>query len=129
MVTATRVSSPYCVELSNGRNLVFSDTRKEGKGGDEGMRPHELLESALAACVCISLDMAAEREGVALPETSVEVSIDRLDNETAFNVSLRFAEALSTAQEEFVRGVVRACPVARTLGKPIQIGPAMIVTV
>ena len=108
---------------------MFSDTRKEDKGGDEGMRPHELLESALAACVCMSLDIAAERESVALPEASVEVTIDRLDSETAFNVSLRFAEALTMTQEEFVRGVVRTCPVARTLGKPIQIRSPMIVTI
>ena len=29
--------------------------------GDVGMRPHELLESALAASVCISIDMATQR--------------------------------------------------------------------
>ncbi|WP_245983292.1 OsmC family protein [Trinickia fusca] len=107
---------------------MFSDTRKESKGGDAGMRPHELLESALAACVCMSLDMAAERAGVTLPEGTVEVAINRLDSETAFNVSLRFAAGLSAEQEELVQGVVRTSPVARTLGKPIQVRPAAIVT-
>lgn len=128
MVRASRRGKPYGVEVSNGQNLVLSDTRKEGKGGDAGMRPHELLESALAACICISIDMAAERAGVKLPAVTVEVAIDRRDNETGFDVSLRFAAALSAAQQELVSGAVQASPVARTMAKPVRVRPAVIMT-
>ncbi|AXF24753.1 peroxiredoxin [Burkholderia pyrrocinia] len=128
MVTATRTGKPYSVEVSNGCRFVRSDTRKDGKGGDAGMRPHELLESALAACICMPLDMAAEREQVTLPDATVEVVVDRLGSETVFNVSLRFAEALSASGQARVRDVVRASPVARTLGKPIRVNLAGFVT-
>jgi len=67
MVTAKRCGDRYSVEITNGRNRVLSDTCKNGIGGDAGMRPHELLESALAACVCISIDMATQRAGTNLP--------------------------------------------------------------
>jgi putative redox protein len=90
------------------------------------MRPHELLESALAACVCMSMDMAAERAGVTLPEGSVDVTIERLDQETGFEVSLRFAAALTEAQQELVRNAAQSSPVARTLGKPVKVRPGVI---
>jgi putative redox protein len=37
------------------------------------MRPHELLESALAACVCISIDRATQKAGTNLPPDWVEL--------------------------------------------------------
>lgn len=128
MVTAIRLGRPYCVEIGNGRSLVLSDTQKGGKGGDAGMRPHELLESALAACISMSIDMAAERAAVMLPAGAVEVVIERLDHETGFDVSLHFTGALSTALQALVRGAVQASPVARTLGKSVRVRPAVITT-
>ncbi|CAB3953352.1 hypothetical protein LMG6001_03272 [Achromobacter insolitus] len=126
MVTAKRSGESYCVEVSNGHSVLLSDTQKNGKGGTAGMRPHELLESALAACVCMSMDMAAERVGVTLPEGSVDVTIERLDQETGFEVSLRFAAALTEAQQELVRNAAQSSPVARTLGKPVKVRPGVI---
>ncbi|WP_272546175.1 OsmC family protein [Burkholderia cepacia] len=126
MVTATRLGKPYCVEIDNGRSVVRSDTRKGGQGGDAGMRPHELLESALAACVCMSIDLAARRAGVTLPACTADVTVDRLDHETGFDIALRFAAPLSHAQQTLVRDAVQASPVARTLGKPIRVRPATI---
>ncbi|MGS1109094.1 OsmC family protein [Achromobacter anxifer] len=126
MVTAKRLGEPYRVEVTNGRSVVLSDTQKEGKGGTAAMRPHELLESALAACVCMSVDMAAERAAVTLPEGAVDVAIERLDHETGFEVTLRFAMALTVAQQDLVRRAVQSSPVARTLGKAVRIRPAMI---
>lgn len=126
MVTAKRLGEPYGVEVTNGQNVLLSDTRKGDKGGNTGMRPHELLESALAACVCMSIDMAAERAGIALPESTVDVVIERLDHETGFEVSLRFAAALTAAQLDLVRGAAQASPVARTLGKAVRVWPAVI---
>ncbi|WP_322029462.1 OsmC family protein [Paraburkholderia sp. J76] len=127
MITATRQGEPYCVQLSNGRILVPSDTQKGGNGGTAGMRPHELLESALAACICMSIDMAAERAGATLPTVTVRVAIDRQDRETGFNVSLHFATEPSPAHEALAREAARTSPVAQTLGKPVVIHPAAIV--
>lgn len=126
MVTTARLGKPYCVEIGNGRSVVRADTHKAGKGGDAGMRPHELLESALAACVCMSIDLAAERAGVTLPACTAEVAIDRLEHETGFDIALRFAAPLSHTQQALVRNAVQASPVARTLGRPVRIRPATI---
>ncbi|MFM9894951.1 OsmC family protein [Achromobacter xylosoxidans] len=126
MVTANRVGPSYGVEIGNGQSLVRSDTRKLGAGGDTGMRPHELLESALAACICMSIDMAAQRAAMALPALTVTVALERLDQESGFDVSLRFAAPLSDAQRALAREAVAASPVARTLGKTVRVRPATV---
>ncbi|MFY3630685.1 OsmC family protein [Achromobacter xylosoxidans] len=126
MVTANRVGPSYGVEIGNGQSLARSDTRKLGAGGDTGMRPHELLESALAACICMSIDMAAQRAAMALPALTVTVALERLDHESGFDVSLRFAATLSDAQRALAREAVAASPVARTLGKTVRVRPATV---
>lgn len=126
MVTANRVGPSYGVEIGNGQSVVRSDTRKLGTGGDTGMRPHELLESALAACICMSVDMAAQRVAMALPALTVTVALERLDHESGFDVSLRFAAPLSDAQRALARQAVAASPVARTLGKAVRVRPATV---
>jgi putative redox protein len=124
MVTARRCGERYGVEITNGRNRVVSDTCKNGTGGDTGMRPHELLESALAACVCISIDMAVQRTGANLPPFAVDATVERFDDETSFTVKVQFDGAVSDADREVVRVAARESPVARTLCKPVRVALA-----
>lgn len=126
MVTARREGKAYGVEVSNGLRLLRADTTKNGKPGNTGMRPHDLLESALAACVCMSIDMAAERASVLLPRVVVGVVIERLDDETWFHVSLAFEAPLSPGLQQLALGAVDASPVARTLGKAVHIRPTVV---
>jgi putative redox protein len=122
MVSATRHGERYCTAVTNGRVQLYSDTSKNGVGGTAGMRPHELLESALAACICISIEMAAERAGIALPAIVEEVIVDRRDSETCFNAAVRNVAALGDEARELVLAAVLTSPVARTLGKPVRVG-------
>lgn len=122
MVMAKRAGATYGVEITNGGVRIMADTRKAERGGDAGMRPHELLESALAACICISIEMAAERAGVTLPECTVEVRLNRRDHETRFDVAACFDPALCDAHADLVRAAIAASPVGVTLGRPVRIG-------
>ncbi|WP_431824083.1 OsmC family protein [Burkholderia sp. F1] len=121
MATATTQGARYRVALTAGRHRIVADTCKDGIGGDAGMRPHELLECARAACICMSIEMAADRAGIALPAATVEVTVARHDTETRFNVNVRFDAMLRDAARELVRAAALASPVARTLGKPVQV--------
>ena len=121
MVKATRRGEPYCVTVSNGRFELLADTHKNGTGGAAGMRPHELVESALAACVCISIEMAAARAGVSVPNPVVEVNVERSDEATRFRVAVRCEAPLSDAARVIVRAAVAQSPVAQTLGRAVQV--------
>lgn len=85
------------------------------------MRLHELLECALAACICMSIEMAADRAGIVLPAATVDVTIDRPDTETRFNVSVRFDAMLRDVDWDMMRAAALASPVARTPGTPVQV--------
>lgn len=121
MVVATRRGEPYCVAVTNGRFALLADTQKNGVGGAGGMRPHELLESALAACVCMSIEMAAAREGVTLPDFSVEVNVERGEASTCFHVAVRGERPLPVATRDLVRAAAARSPVACTLGKAVRV--------
>ncbi|KVV38244.1 peroxiredoxin [Burkholderia ubonensis] len=121
MATATRQGACYGVALTSGRHRIVADTCKNGIGGDAGMRPHELLECALAACICMSIGMAADRAGIALPAATVDVTVARHDAATRFDVSVRFDAMLRDEERELVRAAALASPIARTLGKPVRV--------
>ncbi|WP_080411891.1 OsmC family protein [Burkholderia ubonensis] len=127
MATARREGERYGVALTAGRHRIVADTCKDGIGGDAGMRPHELLECALAACVCMSIDMAADRARIVLPAATVGVIVVRRDTDTCFNIHVRFDAALRDGEQDMVRAAVLGSPVARTLGKPVQVALSAIV--
>ncbi|KVN24968.1 peroxiredoxin [Burkholderia pyrrocinia] len=121
MATARREGERYRVALTAGRHRLVADTCKDGIGGNAGMRPHELLECAMAACICMSLDRAADRACIALPAATIDVTVVRRETDTCFNVHVRFDAALSDDDREMVRAAVLGSPVARTLGKPVHV--------
>lgn len=121
MVKAKRDGASYGVVIDNGQVTVRADTHKDGAGGATGMRPHELLESALAACVCMSIDMAARRAEMPLPAPTVTVDVERLEDATRFHVDVDFGKVVCENALALVSKAVRESPVARTLGKAVSV--------
>ncbi len=126
MVSAQRTGEPYAVEITDGRNILRADTEKDGVGGHTGMRPHELLESALAACIRMTIDIAAQRKGIAVPPCTVSVRLERLEQENRFHVAVSFEETPSEQCRDLVHRAVAGSPVSRTLAKPMRVLPAAI---
>lgn len=52
-------------------------TTPDKGGGNQGFRPHELLEAALATCMNIHLRMYAANHGIELGEVTTKVTLDR----------------------------------------------------
>lgn len=59
MVEATSRPVQYQALLSNGTCVALSDTTRDKGGSESGVRPHDLLEAALASCVNITIRMYA----------------------------------------------------------------------
>lgn len=74
MISAIR-KGKFALNLSNGVHSIVSDVARNLGGEDLGLNPHELVESALAACTIQTMVMYANRKGWELPELSVEVKI------------------------------------------------------
>jgi putative redox protein len=70
----------YAVEADNTRgHILISDEPPAAGGEDLGPTPHELLITALGACVAITIRMYAQRHEWPLEDVSVHLTIDDVE--------------------------------------------------
>ena len=86
MVTTQSTSRPYRTLVSRAQVRIEADAVKDGRGSGERLRPHELLEAALASCMNISARLEAEARGLGPVEVRTVVSIDRTQPGKAITV-------------------------------------------
>ncbi|GAA4487006.1 hypothetical protein GCM10023191_014240 [Actinoallomurus oryzae] len=123
MVEATVLAKPWQVRFRAGGNEGVADTLKEGVGGSAGMRPHELLEAALATCMTVSARMALADLGIGDAEVGVRVLLEREESETRFRYELVLDPDLETHRSAIAERIARS-PVRSTLSKPLVFEPA-----
>jgi putative redox protein len=74
------INRSYAVEADNARGHVFlADEPPTAGGEDLGPTPHELLITALGACVAITIRMYAKRHEWPLEDISVHLTIDDVE--------------------------------------------------
>jgi putative redox protein len=118
MIKTKSEDSPYKIRFTNGRDMGFADNTKGKGGNDNGFRPHELLEAALATCMNMTLRMRAEKLSIAPTDFSTTVSLDRSNpDETIFECSVEFAESVPEADRRLLSEAARSCSVRQTLSK------------
>ncbi|MDQ0378042.1 OsmC family protein [Amycolatopsis thermophila] len=105
-----------------GANGGIADTFKDGTGGSAGLRPHELLEAALATCMTISARMAAADLGLDHGEVSVRVHLEREESATRFRYELALDPVephRPTVMERIERSPVRATLSKQLIFEPV----------
>lgn len=121
MIKATALPQKYQTILSNGHSQAIADVTGDKGGQGDGLRPHDLLAASLAACISITLRMAADKHGFELGQTDACVDLNRDDPErVVFEYHLKFDEALTQAQRRYLSSAVANCPVKSTLSKRIE---------
>ena len=118
-VDATAVGAAYQTRFATDVHTGLADTRKHGVGGTAGMRPHELLEAALATCLAITARMAIEQLGFADPTVAVRVWLDRSEVTTTVNYRLTPDHHLDDRQRRMVAEHLESSPLRRTLTLPL----------
>ena len=126
MICVDSQPAKFKTPFTNGEHMSVSDTTPDKNGGNLGLRPHELLEAALATCMNMTLRMAADKHGIALSSVSVTVSLNRADpREPVFEYSVQFGGTLSEAQKSLLLAV-ETCPVRNTLSQPLRCMPGSL---
>jgi putative redox protein len=120
MVESTALDERYSVELQAREHLVRSDTIKDGRGGNSGMRPHELLEAALASCMAITARMAADELGIPGDDIRVVAELERRERESVFRYRLARANDLPQDQSDAIAARIDDSPVRRTLSTKLH---------
>jgi putative redox protein len=121
MVIAEMDGPAYATRVGNGRAQLHADVCKNGVGGEGGFRPHELLEAALAACLSITLRMAAREHDIACDGIVVRVDVRRdVAGETRFCSRIDFPPAMPEAERRFLLHAAGRCPVRTTLSQTLR---------
>jgi putative redox protein len=108
-------------------HLLTADEPEDLGGTNLGPAPDELLCAALASCATITMRMYADRKQWALDSIDMEVSLERLeDNSTAMVKKVTFHGALSAEEQQRLLQIGDKCPVHKTLSNPIRIQSVII---
>ena len=126
MIRAESQATPYLTRLTNGKHAVAVDSPQEKGGQGEGLRPHELLEAALAGCISLTVRAYADRREIPLESLDVIVRLDRSDpDEAVFSYELQFKGELTDDQRDKLKQVARACKVSKTLQRKLSFVPSV----
>lgn len=118
--------------LSNGRHVWNADVGKMLGSGDRAPDPHDLLDSALAACTTLTLELYIRRKQ--LPVTALRVTVDHVEDKTAEG-TLRYqlqrnlhieGEGLSADERQRLLDIAGKCPIHRVLEGEISIHTALV---
>ncbi len=121
MTEGKSTDTPYRIVLSTGTHSMVADATRDKGGGDAGFRPHDLLEVALAACIAMSVRMAADGRRIALAGVTARVRLDRTSpDETVFEYEVELEGDLKEEEQALLLRAAKDCPVRQTLSKKIS---------
>ena len=116
MVTTQSTSRPYRTLVSRAQVRIEADAVKDGRGSGERLRPHELLEAALASCMNISARLEAEARGLGPVEVRTVVSIDRTQpGKAIYRYRCRVDGPLRPDERASLEAAAAACALGQTL--------------
>ena len=121
MITATRTANLASAIRAGHFEIISGVSPKQG-GGDEGPTPHELIESALAACTIITVQMYANRKEWPLEGVDVTVQITKEEESgSVFQRDISFRGALTDEQRARLFEIANKCPIHRLLARKIDV--------
>lgn len=127
MVVGTRFAD-LAAAIRAGHFEIISGVLPNQGGKDEGPDPHQLVESALAACTIITVQMYANRKSWPLEAVNVTVKIEKEGSEGAlFHRDISFRGDLSSEQRERLFEIANKCPIHKLLANKIEITSSLVV--
>lgn len=113
--------------LSNGRHVWNADVNKSLGSADLAPEPHDLLDSALAACTALTLELYIRRRQLAVTDIRVEIDHEETRNaagEVHYRLRrrLHLEGELSAEDRRKLLEIADKCPIHRVLSGEIEIG-------
>lgn len=111
----------FLVKSTTRSHEVRADTNEQNGGQDQAMNPHELLESALAACTSITVKMYAKRKGMKLSDVEVQVHTESEGKESVISRKINLIGDLSEEEKTRLLEIADKCPIHKLLTSQISI--------
>ena len=117
--------------LSNGRHVWNADIDKTLGSDDRAPDPHDLLDSALAACTTLTLELYIRRRQ--LPVTGLRVTVDHVEEkdeqgQTLYKLQRRITIEGDVAETDRQRllEIANKCPIHKVLSGKIAIASELV---
>lgn len=124
MITASKIKTPYCVNITNGDTSIYSDVAKERGGETEAFRPHEFLCAAYASCFHITLCKLLDKENLSYEQVIVNVDLDRsVEGQTKFLYQCDIIGDIDNAKKDELIAKASRCPIGLSLEQTILFEP------
>ena len=108
-------------DIEAGRHRLLADETEDQGGGDTGPTPHQLLLSALAACIALTLRLYAKRKQWPLNDVNVHLTGQREDGRYVIGREVLLEGPLEATQRARLMEIAERCPVHRTLQGSVRI--------
>jgi len=110
-------------EISTSGFDFTADTTWGDRGGETAPTPHDLLDASLAACIAMTVRIAADARKTALDRVTVEVvNDDESPTSSSFHCTVTLEGDLSEKERAGLLRVAHACPISKLLTKTVEIG-------
>lgn len=119
MIKTKSTSADFHCIVTNDKANYDSDAPTTKGGLGNGLRPHELLEAALASCINITIRMIAKEKKIFLDSVQTMVDLDRTEDITTFNYKIILDDKLSKEDQMYFQNIIDFCAVKQTLSKQL----------
>jgi putative redox protein len=113
---------PVFMAFDNGGFPVDLDAQA---GGGQHPSPHEILDSALAACTVLTLQLYAKRKGMKLSRVTARVSHRQDGAVYRMQLDLAVEGDLSDTDRQSLLRIAQVCPVHQTLVGEVAIDTSL----
>jgi putative redox protein len=97
------------------------------RGGDNlGPDAHDLLDAALAACTGLTLQMYAQRKGLAVTDVVVNVTHEEAPGVTKLRRDIRIVGDVSAELRERMLQIADRCPIHKALSGRFEIASRLV---
>ena len=103
------------------QHSVISDLLPESGGDDYGMNPHEILETALAACTSLTVQMYARRKNINVQDIKVEVSTVSEGAQTVISRKIELVGTFTVEEKKRLLEIADKCPIHKLLESHVTI--------
>lgn len=117
--------------LSNGRHAWLSDVDKTLGSGDQAPDPHDLLDSALAACTALTLELYIRRRQLPVTDLKVKVAHTESRGEDGrvhyqLTRTVGIEGDISDADRTKLLEIANKCPIHRILEGDISVTTGLV---
>lgn len=107
-------------------HTLLTDVGSEDGGEGLAPDPHQLLDSALAACTALTLKLFAARKGWPLENADVSITHEESPGHYRLSRSITLHGALDDVQRQKLLEIANKCPIHRVLTGEISVETALV---